>query len=210
MLPAMHRRGEPARLPGMHIVEGVMVEHKGKPVVNLKRIMREVRIAHAERNDVLVDLRDAEQARLGLLADALEGVFDELPQASEQLLLGVLPGQPPRFWVDATSFVIMGRDKRQYQFVKDTRLGRTVLAESADVEAIADAVTRYVAERIVEREQAIEADWLTTAIRKGRGGASSASSGPDGLPVIWGILGFGLGMIAGMFLLVAIAWFMAG
>jgi hypothetical protein len=187
-----------------------MVEHKGRAPVNLKRIMREVRIAHAERNDVVVDLREAEQARLELLAEALEGVFDELPQDHELLLLGILPGQPPRFWVDATSFVTMGRDKRQYQFVKDTRLGRTVLAESPDVEAIADAVTRYVAERIVEREQAIEADWLTTAIRKTRGSASPRSAKPENLPVIWGILGFGLGMIAGMFLLVAIAWFMVG
>ena len=187
-----------------------MVEQKGRGVVNLKRIMREVRIAHAERNDVVVDLREAEQARLELLAEALEGVFDELPQDHEQLLLGVLPGQPPRFWVDATSFVTMGRDKRQYQFVKDTRLGRTVLAESPDVESIADAVTRYVAERIVEREQAIEADWLTSAIRKGRSGAGARGPGQESLPVIWGILGFGLGMIAGMFLLVAIAWFMVG
>lgn len=188
-----------------------MVEHKGRAGANLKRIMREVRIAHAERNDVVIDLREAEQARLELLAEALDGVFDELPQDNEQLLLGVLPGQPPRFWVDATSFVLMGRDKRQYQFVKDTRLGRTVLAESADVEAIADAVTRYVAERIVEREQAIEADWLTSAVRKGgRRVTSPGRPGVEGVPVIWGILGFGLGMIAGMFLLVAIAWFMVG
>src|SRR3712207_9415452 len=40
--------------------------------VDLKRLMREVRIAQAERNDVVVDIRDAEQARLELLADALD------------------------------------------------------------------------------------------------------------------------------------------
>ena len=28
------------------------------------------------------------------------------------------------------------------------------------------------------------------------------------MPVIWGLCGFGLGMIAGMFLLIAYAWFM--
>ena len=210
MLLALRGPGETARLSRKTGVEGVMVEHKGRAGVNLKRIMREVRIAHAERNDVVIDLREAEQARLELLAEALDGVFDELPEGNEQLLLGVLPGQPPRFWVDATSFVLMGRDKRQYQFVKDTRLGRTVLAESADVEAIADAVTRYVAERIVEREQAIEADWLTSAVRKGRRVTNPSRPGVEGVPVIWGILGFGLGMIAGMFLLVAIAWFMVG
>jgi hypothetical protein len=176
---------------------------------DLKRALREVRIAHAERNDVVVDLQEAELARLELLSEALEGVFVDLPQGHEQLLLGILPGRPPRYWVDATAFVAMGRDKRQYQFVKDTRIGRTVLAESHGVEAIADAVTRYVAERIVEREQAIEADWLMTSLRRSSGVAPRRGR-PDNQAVVWGLCGFGLGMIAGMFLLLAYAWFMAG
>lgn len=187
-----------------------MLERRGKPVTEMKRVLREVRIAHAERNDVVVELRESDQARLELLGEALEGVFDDLPQDSEQLLLGLLPGRPPRFWVDATSFVMMGRDRRQYQFLKDTRLGRTVLAESANVEAIADAVTRYVAERIVEREQALEGDWLNAAVRSRRSGAIGPRLEPETYPVVWGIAGFGLGMIAGMFLIVAYAWFMAG
>ena len=186
----------------------VMVESRGKTIVDLKRVLREVRIAHAEKNDVVADLRNAEMTRLELLAEALEGVFDDLPQDQDQLLLGVLPGQTPRFWVDATSFVMMGRDKRLYQFVKDTRLGRTMLAESASVETIADAVTRYVAERVVEREQAIEADWLTALARRSDG--RPARNGSENYGIIWGIAGFGLGMISGMFLLVAYAWFMAG
>jgi hypothetical protein len=186
-----------------------MVERRPRRVVDLKHAIREVRIAQAEQNDVVVELRETEQARLELLGEALEGVFEDLPAGHDQLLLGLLPGQPPRFWVDATSFVVMGRDKRQYQFVKDTRLGRTVLAESTSLEVIADAVTRYVAERIVEREQAIEADWLTMAIRS-RGGFGASRQGSDSISLIWGLCGFGLGMIAGMFLLLAYAWFIAG
>jgi hypothetical protein len=171
-------------------------------------------MAHADRADVVVDLRDAEQARLELLAEALDEVAAEVPSDHEQLMLGILPGQQPRYWVDATSFVAMARDKRQYQFMKDTRIGRTVLLESANVDAIADAVTRYVAERIVEREQAIEGDWLTNAARSGRGvlGAGTARQGPhsDNLALVFGLCGFGLGMIGGMFLLIAYAWFTVG
>lgn len=178
-------------------------------MVDLKHAIREVRIAQSERNDVVVELREAEQARLELLAEALEGVFNDLPADHDQLLLGVLPGNPPRFWVDATSFVVMGRDKRQYQFVKDTRLGRTVLKESPSLEVIADAVTRYVAERVVERERAVEADWLTRTVR-GRAGLFGDKRGRDTESIIWGVGGFGLGMIAGMFLLLAYAWFIAG
>jgi hypothetical protein len=185
-----------------------MVEGRPKRAGELRRAIREVRIAHSERNDVIVDLREAEIARLELLGDALEGVVADLPQDSDQFLVGILPGQPPRFWVDATSFVVMGRDKRQYLFQKDSRLGRATLAESANVDTIADAVTRYVAERIVEREQAIEGDWLTRAVRSKRGVLASPRAASDGVSLIWGLCGFGLGMIAGMFLLVAIAWFM--
>ena len=191
-----------------------MTEGKTNPVPNFKRVLREVRIAHAERNDVIVELRETEQMRLQLLAEALDGVFKDLPDDYEQLLLGLLPGQPPRYWVDATSFVMMGRDKRQYQFVKDTRLGRAVLAESMSVETIAQAVTRYVAERIVERDQAIDADWLNAAIRSGSAALPGARPAPapsgDNVALVWAIAGFGLGMIAGMVLLVAYAWFTVG
>jgi hypothetical protein len=171
----------------------------------LKRALREIRIAHADRNGVVTELRDAEQARLELLAEALEGVAAEVPPGHDQLLLGMLPGQQPRYWVDSTSFVAMGRDRREYQFVKDTRLGRTVLAESGDLKVIAEEVTRYVAERIVEREQALEGDWL---IAKTAGEATRGARESDVL--VWGLVGFGLGMIAGMFLLLAYAWFTVG
>ena len=51
----------------------------------------------------------------------------------------------------------MGRDKRIYRFVQDTRFGRIVLAESHDVPVIVDAVTDYVARRMIEREHALVA-----------------------------------------------------
>jgi hypothetical protein len=59
-----------------------------------------------------------------------------------------------------TSFVVMDRDRRTYRFLKDTRLGRTVILESPDLDAMADMITSYVAERIIERERAMEGDWL--------------------------------------------------
>jgi hypothetical protein len=51
----------------------------------------------------------------------------------------------------------MGRDKRIYRFVQDTRFGRIVLAESHEVPVIVDAVTDYVARRMIEREHALVA-----------------------------------------------------
>jgi CRP-like cAMP-binding protein len=73
----------------------------------------------------------------------------------------------------------MGRDKRQYRFLQDTRYGRTVLAESYDVPEIVQAVTRYVARRLVERERALADDTgrapasdLARSERRGRKGGS--------------------------------------
>jgi hypothetical protein len=63
-------------------------------------------------------------------------------------------------WIDMTAFVVMGRDRRTYRFLKDTRLGRTIVLETAELADIADTITHYVAERIIERERAIEGDWL--------------------------------------------------
>ena len=53
---------------------------------------------------------------------------------------------------------IMGRDRRTYRFLRDTRLGRVVLAESHEIKPVADQVTRYIAERIVERQRMIDGD----------------------------------------------------
>jgi hypothetical protein len=52
---------------------------------------------------------------------------------------------------------MMGRDKRIYRFVQDTRFGRIVIAESHDVAALVDAITDYVARRMIEREHALVA-----------------------------------------------------
>lgn len=186
-----------------------MIRDKGNTGVDLRTAIRDVRLALAEQGDAVVEMREAEHARLALVAEALQGVFDDMPKEQEQFSLRVLPGDPPRFWVDATSFVMMARDKRTYHFVKDSRLGRTILAESTSHEAIADAVTRYVAERIVEREQAMEADWVTAMMRTRRMGRPRRMLALwESRGIFWGLVGFVLGMMAGMFLLLAYAWVM--
>ncbi len=121
----------------------------------LKDAIRQARIESAERTAVVVDLRDAELARLELLNEALEPLFGEIPPEVELFDRGIARGDPPRLWIDVIAHVVMGRDKRQYRFVQDTRYGRKVLAESNDIAQIVEAVTHYVASRLVERERAL-------------------------------------------------------
>src|SRR6185312_7081662 len=87
-----------------------------------------------------------------------------------QFLFTVAPGTPPRLWIDMTAFVAMGTDRRTYRFLKDTRLGRTIILETANLGDMADTVTHYVAERIIERDRAIEGDWLIKRILRDESG----------------------------------------
>jgi hypothetical protein len=139
---------------------------KGKNVRSLSEAILRVRTAEAERSDVVVELRDAEKARLELLAEELRSVFADVPVENETFLFAVAGGEPPRLWIDMTAFLAMGRDRRTYRFLKDTRIGRTVILETADIGDMADCVTNYVAERIIERERALEGDWLLRRVRQ--------------------------------------------
>jgi hypothetical protein len=124
----------------------------------LKEAVREARIEAAERSAVVVDLRDAEVVRLELLDEALDPLFRDIPKTVELFDRGISQGDVPRLWIDVIAHVEMGRDKRQYRFVQDTRYGRAVLVESYEVPEMVQAVTRYVARRLVERERALADD----------------------------------------------------
>jgi len=124
----------------------------------LKQAMHLARVEAAERTSVVVDLRDAEVARLELLNEALDPLFAEIPAEIELFDRGISRGDTPRLWLDAVAHVAMGPDKRAYRFLHDTRVGRRVLAESHEIPDIVRVVTAYVARRLVERQRALDED----------------------------------------------------
>jgi hypothetical protein len=121
----------------------------------LKDALRKARIDAAERTGIVVDLHDAEVARLELVNEALDPLFVDIPPDIELFDRGLTRGENPRLWIDAVAHVAMARDKRIYRFVQDTRNGRKVLAESINVPDVVEAVTKYVALRLIERERAL-------------------------------------------------------
>jgi hypothetical protein len=129
-----------------------------EPRSALKQAMHEARVEAAERTSVVVDLRDAEVARLELLSEALDPPFAEIPSEAELFDRGHSRGDTPRLWIDAVAHIAMGRDKRLYRLLHDTRVGRRVLAESYEIPDMVRAVTSYVARRLVERERALDED----------------------------------------------------
>lgn len=128
------------------------------PSSPLKEAIHEARVEAAERTSVVIDLRDAEWARLELLNEALDPLFAEIPPDVDLFDRGVSRGETPRLWIDTVAHVAMGRDKRAYRLLHDTRVGRRVLAESHDIADIVQAVTTYVARRVVERQRALDED----------------------------------------------------
>jgi hypothetical protein len=127
-------------------------------VTRLSSTVRDIRIAAADKSDVVIDMKEADRARLELLALELKPVFDEVPLDNDLFDFAISSGLQPRLWIDAISHVQMGRDRRTYRFVRDTRIGRVVLAESHDMKPVSDQVTRYIAERMIERQRMMEGD----------------------------------------------------
>jgi hypothetical protein len=80
--------------------------------------------------------------------------------------------------------------------VQDSRFGRIVLAESHEVPVIVDAVTDYVARRLIEREHALVATPITAPV-------------PVEKPRRSGFWTFALGFILGAMALFGLALFAA-
>src|ERR1700743_1368465 len=125
------------------------------PPIRLRDALRRARIEAADRTGVVVDLRDAEVARLEILSEALDPLFGQIPEKVDLFDRGISQGDTTRLGIDGGARIGIGRDKRIYRFVQDTRFGRIVIAESHDVAVMVDAVTDYVARRLIERERAL-------------------------------------------------------
>ena len=162
----------------------------------LREALRAARIEAAERTGVVVEMRDAELARLEILDDELDPVFAEIPSHIELFDRAISHGEVPRLWIDAVAHVEMGRDKRMYRFVQDSRFGRKVLAELILSAEIARAITKYIARRMIEREHMLA-------------GAEPAAAGTSTAHGTGLMSAFIAGLLCGIAGLLALAWLAA-
>ncbi len=81
--------------------------------------------------------------------------------------MAVSPGERPRLFIDQIGFVELAHDQRTYRFLQDTRHGRIKICENDKLDAVVEAITAYIAHRLIEREKALAADYAS-------GGAGAA------------------------------------
>ncbi len=127
---------------------------------DLSKSMERVKTRYATLEDVVVNLRQSQCTRLELLAVELQPVFEQVPDDNDQFAFVLTNGETPRLWLDLSSHVRMGSNYRQYQLVKDTRMGRAILASTDDINRMRQAVTDYIAGKMLERERLIEGEWI--------------------------------------------------
>ena len=152
-------------------------DHLKAVPISLSAAMRRARVEGAEQNEAVADLRQAEIARLDLLHEAIRPVMDQAPPGIDSFDAGIAYGERPRLFIDMIGFVEMAHDRRTYRFMQDTRHGRVLIAESERVDRLVNAITNYVARRIVERERALASDWRSNAAAPGVGNAAAARAG---------------------------------
>ena len=142
----------------------------------LADVVREMKIAEADRLDAADREGEAARAKLRLLEQELEEVFEEAGGEDAGFDFTISQGATPRLWIDAATHVIMGSDGVTYRILRDARGGRTVLGETHDVDDAADRVTRYIATRSLERERLLDGEPGPVHAR-GRGAATPAPAG---------------------------------
>jgi hypothetical protein len=176
----------------------------------LADVIRDVKNAAADREDVVVELREASRMRLDLLAQKLAPVFADVPADIDMFDFAVSSGLQPRLWIDAVSHVSLGRDRRTYRFLHDTRIGRVVLAESTSIKPVADQVTRYIAERIVERQRLMDGGVEQSFARSAdvaEAAPALRTAGSDGWKTFFSGLGIvTAGALVGLAVAVALFW----
>ncbi len=121
----------------------------------LEAALQRARTAEAARFDAVRDIRDAKTLRLFALKADMAPLVDAHPLAKQHIDLRLHMDEPPRLWIDLTSYVIMAPDPRTYRLVEDTKSGSDILAETSDRDEFVRSLTDFIAHRIVLREKAM-------------------------------------------------------
>jgi len=153
----------------------------------LSGALRQARLAEAAHFEAVLDIRDAQTLRLQVLKDELAPAILANTVAAAFVDLALVPGDPPRLWIDLITSIVMAPDPRTYRLVQDGPGGRQTLLETADRGEMIDRVKQHIAHRLIARERE------KTAVAAARPKLIGYSTGA--LVLAW-LSGFTIGVLA--------------
>jgi hypothetical protein len=122
---------------------------------DLSGALRKARLAEAAHFEAVLGIKDSKSLRLQVLKDDLTPVIAATPEAANVFDLALVPGEPPRLWIDLISFIEMEPDYRTYRLQQDNQGGREALFETADRAEMLKYLKSYLAHRMIARERQI-------------------------------------------------------
>ena len=122
---------------------------------DLSGALRKARLAEAAHFEAVLGIKDSKSLRLQVLKDEIAPVIAATPEAASVFDLALVPGEPPRLWIDLISFVEMEPDYRTYRLQQDNQGGREALFETANRAEMLGYLKTYLAHRMVARERHI-------------------------------------------------------
>ena len=153
---------------------------------DLDEALRQARLKEAAHFEAALDIRDAETLRLQVLKDELAPIVASRREAEDFFDLALVPGDPPRLWLDFITSVVMAPDPRTYRLVQDSQAGRETLFETQDRGEMVGRIRQHMAHRLINR-----------ARHMARAPAGTARSGYSaGALVLSWLSGFTLGVLA--------------
>ena len=154
---------------------------------DLTNLLRLARIAEAAHYDAALDIRDAKTLRLQVLKDDLAPILAANSEAGRLFDLSLVPGEPPKLWIDLITGVVMEPDPRTYRLIQDTHSGRETLAETPSRDEMIERVKLHMAHQLVARERRMA---VASPASRAVAGHSSAA-----LILAW-LSGFSIGVLA--------------
>ena len=154
----------------------------------LDTAISQARYAQGMHFDALKDRLDATTLRLEVLRLELDRLIEGREEAEKFIDLKLFAGDRPRLWIDLVTYVVMEPTPRHYRLLRDRSDSSEVLFETDNRAEMVDAITSYIASRIIVREHQLPTDGIINLNRQEHKYSSIA------LVLAW-ISGFLLGVI---------------
>jgi hypothetical protein len=113
------------------------------------------RLKEGAHFEAALDIRDAQTLRLQVLKDELTPIVASKRDAQDFFALALVPGDPPRLWLDLISSVVMAPNPRTYRLIEQTDAGREILLETTDRAQMVDRIREHMAHRTISRNRLI-------------------------------------------------------